>query len=329
MQASGTDKPSILIVDDEPSMLIYTRTLLESSNYSVETASSGEEALRKIQGHPPDLMLVDMQMPKMNGLQTIRACRNLVPGQRIVMVTCVTETSNVVQAMRLGALDYMTKPIYKAELDAVVARCLSSSAAPEQEVPVLHFTATTEQEHIDNLQNDLFFLAVSPAMKQVREQSSIIAKVDVPVLLLGESGVGKEILARLIHQLSPRSHKPFVKVNCAALPADLLESELFGYEAGAFTGASKPKPGKFELANQGTIFLDELGEMSPALQAKLLHVLQDGEFCRLGGRMSVTADVRVLAATNIDIEKSIAQKTFREDLYYRLNAFTLNIPPLR
>jgi two-component system, NtrC family, response regulator AtoC len=322
-------RPSILVVDDEQSMLTYTRTLLETSNYLVDTANSGEEAIAKIKTRPPDLMLVDMQMPAMNGLQTIRACKKLIPDQRIVMVSCITETSNVVQAIRLGALDYMTKPIYKAELDAVVARCLSLGNEPEFDVPVVHFTATTAQEHIDDLSDDLYFLAASPAMKQLRAQSSIIAKVNVPVLLLGESGVGKEILARLIHKLSPRSKKPFLKVNCAALPAELLESELFGYEAGAFTGAAKSKPGKFELANYGTILLDELGEMSPVLQAKLLHVLQDGQFSRLGGRSTITADVRVLAATNIDIEKAIAQKTFREDLYYRLNAFTMNIPPLR
>lgn len=325
----GTSRrPSILVVDDEPSMLTYTRALLESSNYSVETASSGEEALRKLRRAAPDLMLVDMQMPAMNGLQTILACKQLVPDQRIVMVSCVTEISNVVQAVRLGALDYLTKPVFKAELDAVVTRCLSQPSA-ESGIPVVHFTATTDRVHIDNIDEDLFFLAATPAMKQLRAQTSIIAKVDVPVLLLGESGVGKEILARLIHKLSSRAEKPFLKVNCAALPVELLESELFGYEAGAFSGAVRSKPGKFELANHGTILLDELGEMHPALQAKLLHVLQDGQFSRLGGRANLTADVRVLAATNIDIEKSIAQKTFREDLYYRLNAFTMNIPPLR
>jgi two-component system response regulator AtoC len=331
MQAcSGAQgRANILVVDDEQSMLTYTRTLLETSNYLVDTANSGEEAIAKIKSRPPDLMLVDMQMPRMNGLQTIQACKNLIPDQRIVMVSCVTETSNVVQAIRLGALDYMTKPIYKAELDAVVARCLRAGKENECEAPVLHFTATTEQAHIDNLSEDLFFFAASPAMKQLRAQASIIAKVDVPVLLLGESGVGKEILARLIHKLSPRAQKPLLKVNCAALPAELLESELFGYEAGAFTGAAKSKPGKFELANYGTILLDELGEMSPLLQAKLLHVLQDGQFSRLGGRSTITADVRVLAATNVNIEKAIEQKTFREDLYYRLNAFTMNIPPLR
>jgi two-component system response regulator AtoC len=328
--SDGPRRPSILVVDDDPSMLTYTRTLLEASSYSVDTASSGEEAMRKIKIIAPDLMLVDMQMPAMNGLQTIQACRKLIPDQRIIMVSCMTETSNIVQAIRLGALDYITKPIYKAELDAVIARSLSSDEeSPECDIPVVHFTATTDQEHVDILDDDLFFLAANPAMKQLRAQVSIIAKVDVPILLLGESGVGKEIVARLIHKLSPRSQKAFLKVNCAALPADLLESELFGYETGAFTGATRSKPGKFELANHGTILLDELGEMSPVLQAKLLHVLQDGQFCRLGGRANITADVRVLAATNIDMEKAIAQKTFREDLYYRLNAFTLNIPPLR
>ena len=182
---------------------------------------------------------------------------------------------------------------------------------------------------IESLEDDLFFLAASPQMKQIRAQVSLVAKVDVPVLLLGESGVGKEILARLIHKMSIRAHRPLLKVNCAALPAELLESELFGYEAGAFTGAQRSKPGEFEQCNRGTILLDEIGEMSTALQAKLLHVLQDGSFSRLGSRSNVTVDVRVLAATNINIEEAIANKTLREDLYYRLNAFTMHIPPLR
>jgi two-component system response regulator AtoC len=320
-------RPSILVVDDEQSMLNYTRVLLGTEKYVVETASSGEAALQKIQNRPPDLILLDVSMPNMDGLQTLAACRQLLPEQKVIMVSCDDNPATLVEAMRLGALDYVNKPIYKAELDAVVARCLSFM--PESNIPVIHFTATTPKEHIDDLDNDLFFLAASAAMKELRAQCSIIAKVDVPVLLLGESGVGKEIFARLIHRLSHRAQKPFLKVNCAALPADLLESELFGYEAGAFTGAVRGKPGKFEQANHGTILLDELGEMSAALQAKLLHVLQDGEYCRLGGRTTLTSNVRVLAATNIDMQKAISKKTFREDLYYRLNAFTFKIPPLR
>jgi two-component system, NtrC family, response regulator AtoC len=166
-------------------------------------------------------------------------------------------------------------------------------------------------------------------MKKIRSQAALVANVDIPVLLLGESGTGKEVLARLIHKLSPRSHRTFLKVNCAAVPADLLESELFGYEAGAFTGANHAKPGKFELCNKGTILLDEIGEMPPLLQAKLLHVLQDQTFSRLGSRTMIKVDVRILAATNIDIPEALATKRLREDLYYRLNAFTMSLPPLR
>jgi two-component system response regulator AtoC len=185
------------------------------------------------------------------------------------------------------------------------------------------------QEHIEEVEHDVSFLAVSPAMRKIRAQVAQVAKVDIPVLLLGESGAGKEVLARLVHKLSRRNGRAMVKVNCAALPHDLLESELFGYEAGAFTGAQRSKPGMLELSDKGTIFLDEIGEMSPTLQAKLLHVLQDGRFSRLGGRASVTADFRVLAATNINVKEAIGTRAFREDLYYRLNAFTINIPPLR
>ena len=329
-QSVVTRRPSILVVDDEPSMLQYTKTLLEMDQYAVETATSGEEAVRRVEGHPPvDLILLDMAMPRMDGLQTIQACKKLRPEQRIVVCSCVSETGTVVQAIKMGALDYMTKPFYKSELDAILKRSLTaehSSVTPEESTP----PPTAEgREHFESLENDLFFLAASPAMRQIRSQISLVAKVDVPVLLLGESGVGKEILARLIHKLSNRSRNSLLKVNCAALPVDLLESELFGYEQGAFTGATRPKPGKFELCNKGTILLDEIGEMSPVLQAKLLHVLQDGQFSRLGSRSTIAADFRVLAATNVDVQKAIADKTFREDLFYRLNAFTVTIPPLR
>jgi DNA-binding NtrC family response regulator len=240
----------------------------------------------------------------------------------------VSDTSTVVQAIKLGALDYVTKPFYKSELDAVLKRCLDPEKPVKNAADLQRYTVSDDAE-VENLEDDLFFLAASPQMKQIRAQVALVAKVDVPVLLLGESGVGKEILARLIHKMSIRAHRPLLKVNCAALPAELLESELFGYEAGAFTGAQRSKPGKFEQCNKGTILLDEIGEMSTSLQAKLLHVLQDGSFSRLGSRSNVTVDVRVLAATNVNIQEAIANKTLREDLYYRLNAFTMQIPPLR
>jgi len=311
------DTANILLVDDEPGMLRYIRTLLEVDDYKVETASTGEEALQRVQkGLQPDLVLLDVLMPGIDGLQTLEQLRQMQPGVKVVMLSCVSDTRKVVQAMRLGAHDYLTKPFQKAELDAVIDQCLGANpqSAPGE---------------VEEIYDDVFFVAASPAMRKIRSQAALVANVDIPVLLLGESGSGKEVLARLIHKLSPRAHRTFLKVNCAAVPADLLESELFGYEAGAFTGATHPKPGKFELCNKGTILLDEIGEMPPLLQAKLLHVLQDQQFSRLGSRSMIKVDVRILAATNINIPEALAHKRLREDLYYRLNAFTLQVPPLR
>jgi two-component system, NtrC family, response regulator AtoC len=322
-----TSAPNILLVDDEPSVLRYTKTLLEIENYHVETAASGEEALQRMnRGPAPHLIVLDMVMPGMDGLQTLASCKKLRPDQKVVMISCVNDTNKVVQAIQLGASDYVTKPFLSPQFQGAIRKALGTAAQN-------HVTAADQSlagnEMVDDLGEGFFFLAASPAMKQIRAQAALIAKVNVPVLLLGESGVGKEILARLIHKMSIRAHRSMVKVNCAALPADLLESELFGYEAGAFTGAGKSKPGKFELAHKGTILLDEIGEMSAGLQAKLLHVLQDGTFSRLGGRANVQVDARVLAATNIDVKKAMAERRLREDLYYRLNAFTLTVPPLR
>ena len=312
-----SDAAKILLVDDEPGMLRYIRTLLEVDDHKVETASTGEEALQRVEkGMEPDLVLLDVLMPGIDGLQTLEQLRQMKPGVKVIMLSCVSDTRKVVQAMRLGASDYLTKPFQKTELDAVIAQCLGKN---QQAYP----------GEIEELCDDVFFVAASPAMRKIRSQAALVANVDIPVLLLGESGTGKEVLARLVHKLSPRAHRTFLKVNCAAVPADLLESELFGYEAGAFTGATHPKPGKFELCNKGTILLDEIGEMPPILQAKLLHVLQDQQFSRLGSRSVIKVDVRILAATNINIPEALATKRLREDLYYRLNAFTLSLPPLR
>jgi two-component system, NtrC family, response regulator AtoC len=311
------DTANILLVDDEPGMLRYIRTLLEVDDYKVETASTGEEALERVnKGLRPDLVLLDLLMPGIDGLQTLEQLRQLQPGVKVVMLSCVGDTRKVVQAMRLGAYDYLTKPFQKAELDTVIDQCLGTN---QQNYP----------GEVEELADDVFFVAASPVMRKLRSEAALVANVDIPVLMLGESGTGKEVMARLIHKLSPRAHRTFLKVNCAAVPSDLLESELFGYEAGAFTGANHPKPGKFELCNKGTILLDEIGEMPTSLQAKLLHILQDGQFSRLGSRSVIKADVRILAATNINIPEALATKRLREDLYYRLNAFTLNVPPLR
>ncbi len=321
MNRASNKTPLILIVDDEPTMLRYLRTLLEVEGYRVDTATNGQEAMQRLQHQPaPDLVLLDVLMPVMDGLQTLEQIRNTLPNLKVVMLSCVSDTRKVVQAIRLGAQDYLTKPFQKADLDALIQQCLGNgkSETPQQ-----------VQGDIEDLGDDVFFVAVSPAMRKIRSQAKLVANVDIPVLMLGESGTGKEVVSRLIHKFSPRAHRTFLKVNCAAVPGDLLESELFGYEPGAFTGATHSKPGKFELCNKGTILLDEIGEMPPMLQAKLLHVLQDQQFSRLGSRNMIKVDVRILAATNIDIPRAIAEKKLREDLYYRLNGFTINLPPLR
>ncbi|HEV2499705.1 MAG TPA: sigma-54 dependent transcriptional regulator, partial [Terriglobia bacterium] len=268
-----THPGNVLVVDDEPSMLRYLQTLLEVDSYHVTTAHSGVEALQQLRnGHSPDLVLLDLLMPELDGLETLEQMRQIQPGLKVVMLSCVTDTRKVAQAIRLGAQDYLTKPFKKAELDAVLDHCLSDRATAEA------------PGNVEELSEDQFFVSASPAMRKIRAQVAQLAQVDVPVLMLGESGTGKEVIARLIHKLSKRADRTWMKVNCAALPADLLESELFGYEPGAFTGATRSKPGKFELCDKGTFLLDEIGEMPPTLQAKLLHVLQDQQFSRLGSR---------------------------------------------
>jgi DNA-binding NtrC family response regulator len=308
----------ILVVDDEPSMRKYLQTSLELESYRVTAAASGEEALEKVLQKAPDLVLLDLVLPGWDGLETLRRLREASPSSKVVMISCVRDTRKVAQAMRLGAQDYLSKPIQKAEMDEVLRFCLQHSAS-----------CSAEAGKAIDLGGGVMFFSATPQMQSLRSQALQVARFDFPVLLLGESGTGKEVLAHLIHKYSTRAHRVFTKVNCAAVPNDLLESELFGYEPGAFTGANKSKPGKFELSNKGTLLLDEIGEMSPALQAKLLQVLQDGQFCRLGARSSVQVDVRVLAATNINMAEAIAERSFREDLYYRISSFVLRMPSLR
>jgi len=308
----------ILVVDDEPGMRRYLQTALELDSYLVRTAATGEEALEKVRQQSPDVVLLDMVLPGWDGLETLRRIREASPFSNVVMISCVRDTRKVAQAMRLGAQDYLSKPIQKEEMDEVLRFCLQHSAR-----------STSGGAEAVDLGGGVVFFAATQQMQMLRSQAIQVARFDFPVLLLGESGTGKEVLAHLIHKHSERSNRVFLKLNCAAVPSELLESELFGYEPGAFTGASKSKPGKFELCNNGTLLLDEIGEMSPALQAKLLQVLQDGRFCRLGARNSVRVNVRVLAATNINMGQAIAEKSFREDLYYRLSNFVLRMPSLR
>jgi two-component system response regulator AtoC len=316
-------KEKIMVVDDEPSIRKYLQTLLEVDGFEVETLASGKEALKRIGdgGERPDFIILDVLMPEMDGLETLKQLMQVDRSLNVLMLSCSNEVATVVEAIRLGAIDYLTKPFEKPELDAAFLKCHQKKELRSENQAL--------REYCEALTEDISFLAASPQMLKIRQQVLQIAPVDVPVFISGESGVGKEVVARMIHLRSTRLHQAFVKVNCAALPGELLESELFGYEQGAFTGAVRAKPGKFELANKGTIFLDEIAEMSPHLQAKLLHVLQDGQYSRLGARAVVNVDVRVLAATNMDVKDAMRSGRFREDLYYRLNVLSIHIPPLR
>jgi two-component system response regulator AtoC len=315
-------KEKILVVDDEPSIRKYLQTLLEVDGFDVQTVSSGKEALGKISaGERPDFIILDVLMPEMNGLDTLKELMQLDRNLNVIMLSCSNEVGTVVEAIRIGAHDYLTKPFEKTELDAAMLKSRRKKELTQENKAL--------RDYCDQVTEDLSFLAASPQMVRIRQQILQIAPVDVPVFICGESGVGKEVVARMIHLRSSRRNQPFVKVNCAALPGELLESELFGFEQGAFTGAVRAKPGKFELANKGTIFLDEIAEMSTHLQAKLLHVLQDHQYSRLGGRHLIDTDVRVLAATNVEVQEAMKSGRFREDLYYRLNVLSINVPPLR
>jgi two-component system, NtrC family, response regulator AtoC len=315
-------KEKILVVDDEPSIRKYLQTLLEVDGFEVETASSGKEALKIVnEGERPDFIILDVLMPEMGGLDTLQEMMHLDRSLNVIMLSCSNEVGTVVEAIRLGAHDYLTKPFEKTELDAAMLKSRQKKQLTQENQAL--------KDYCEQVTEDVSFLAASKEMVRIRQQILQIAPVDVPVFICGESGVGKEVVARMIHLRSKRRNQAFIKVNCAALPGELLESELFGFEQGAFTGAIRSKPGKFELASKGTIFLDEIAEMSVHLQAKLLHVLQDHQYSRLGGRHLVETDVRVLAATNVDVQEAMKTGRFREDLYYRLNVLSINVPPLR
>src|ERR1700739_1373329 len=315
-------KERILVVDDEPSIRKYLHTLLEVDGFAVETVGSGKKAVDQIKkGGRPDFIILDVLMPEMNGIDTLKELMNFDRSLNVIMLSCSNEVGTVVEAIRIGAHDYLTKPFEKTELDAAMLKSRQKKQLVTENQAL--------RDYCDQVTEDLSFLGASPQMVRIRQQLLQIAPVDVPVFICGESGVGKEVVARMIHLRSKRRNQPFVKVNCAALPGELWESELFGFEQGACTGAIRSKPGKFEMANKGTIFLDEIAEMTTPLQAKLLHVLQDHQYSRLGGRHLIETDVRVLAATNVDVHEAMKTGRFREDLYYRLNVLSILVPPLR
>jgi two-component system response regulator AtoC len=315
------DRFRVLVIDDDPGVRDYMEALVSRQGYQVFAVADGEQALASLEESKPDLVTLDVVLPGMDGLATLAALKQRIPEVPVVMLSGHGQARNIVEAMRLGASDFLRKPFEVEELELAFQKALEKRAL-KQEVERLRGRARSETEL-------LLLCGENPKMKEIRDIIEQVADTDITVLVRGESGTGKELVARTLFQLSGRSSQPFVKVNCAALPSELLESELFGFEKGAFTGAQKRKLGKFEFANQGTIFLDEISEMHPGLQAKLLQVLQDGEFSRLGGEADVRVDTRIIAATNRNLEEAVAEGAFREDLYYRLNVVTVHLPPLR
>lgn len=312
---------NILLVDDHKPFRDSLAKILGGEGFRVFPANDGEEALDILRKEFIHLVLTDLKMPKMDGVELLKVAKTIRPEIEVILITGYATVDTAVTAMKEGAYDYIQKPFKPREILKLVRK------AVEKQSLVLENRML--QERIKDFQKVEKIVGRSPAMKKVLEIVAQVAPSSATVLIQGESGTGKEVIAQAIHDLSPRASKPFIKVSCAALPETLLEAELFGYERGAFTGAMARKEGRFELANGGTLFLDEIGEVSPTVQVKLLRVLQVGEFERLGGTKTIRADVRIVAATNMNLLEAVERKAFREDLYSRLNVITLTLPPLR
>lgn len=313
---------TILLIDDEKNTRDGLKQFLESKGYDVRLAADGSEGWEIFQKEKPDLILCDVKMPKMDGIVLLEKVVAADPRARVILLTAYGSVEDAVKAIKKGAYYYLTKPINLEELDFLVTKALASKNLEEEnrELRQALFSEKFERGEI---------LAVSPKMKEILKTVDKIAKSNSTVLIEGESGTGKELIAHRIHKLSPRSMQPFVAVHCAALTETLLASELFGHEKGAFTGASERKIGRFERAHQGTLFLDEVGEISAQTQVKLLRVLQDGEFERVGGSRTIRVNVRLVCATNKDLRDEAGKGKFREDLYYRINVIYVKLPPLR
>lgn len=314
-------KRTVLVVDDEPGHRQMVQAVLEDAGWNVLEAKSGKQALETLSHETPHAALVDMRMPGMDGLELLKEVMVLRPSLPVVMLTAYGSVGSAVEAMKKGAFDYLTKPADNDELKAVLAKAYEYSRLIDENARLRE--AARGKDESPKL------IGASPAMERVRELIEQAGPTEATVLILGESGTGKELVADGLHQASERADYPLIKVNCAALPADLLESELFGYVKGAFTGAVKDKPGRFQLANFGTLFLDEIGEMPAPLQAKLLRVLQEKCVEPLGSVKTVPTDVRIIAATNRNLKDEIGAGRFREDLYYRLGVLEIEIPPLK
>ncbi len=316
-----TKKPSILVVDDKLAMRESLKDWLREDGYEVGLAAGGEEAIVKAKEKTWDVVLLDLKMPGMDGLETMKRLKEVSADTEILMMTAYATVDTAVQAMKEGAFDYLVKPFDPDEIELQIKKILSHKELVLENI--LLRKKLEEKYHYDEI------IGKSDAMQEIFELIGRVAPTDSTVLITGETGTGKELIAQAIHGNSQRCYMPFIAVSCGALPDSLLESELFGYEKGAFTGADHTKRGRFEMADGGTLFLDEIGDISLKTQVDLLRILQQKEFSRLGGEESIKVDVRILAATNRDLKKAIGESHFRKDLYYRLNVISIHVPPLR
>ncbi len=311
----------ILIIDDEPNIRWVLSKVLSEEGYRPSIAKDGEEALSKIAESRPDLVILDMRLPKMDGIEVLKRIRKTYEKLLVIILTGYQSVTNAVEAMKLGAWDYLTKPVDKEKIKITIKNALETQWLIEK--------VTNLQEQLKERFKFDNIIGNSPQMQKVYDLVRRVANYNVTVLLVGESGTGKELIAHAIHYNSNRTDKPFISIDCATLPETLVESEIFGYEKGAFTGADAKKLGKFELANGGTLFLDEIGNLSTGVQVKLLRVLQERKIERLGGKEPIRIDVRIITATNMNLERAVKKGEFRDDLYHRLNVFSIYLPPLR
>src|ERR1700693_1427290 len=310
----------LLIIDDEKNVRESLIVTLKG-RYETTTAENGAEGLKLLAEQEPDLVLLDLTMPGMNGLEVLKEAKKTRPRIPVIMLTAVQMVKSAVQAMKSGAADYLTKPFDHEELLLVISNVLST-ASLEKKVRLL-------QSNLNEIHSFEHLIGVSPVMNEIYQKINLLADTKTTVLITGESGTGKELVARALHFNSARRDKPFVALNCAAIPENLIESELFGHERGAFTDAQGKKIGQFEAAHEGSIFLDEIGDLSMTTQAKILRVIQEKEFMRVGGTQLIRSDVRLISATNKDLEQEVRAGRFRNDLYYRIAVFPLSLPPLR
>ncbi|MBM3234758.1 sigma-54-dependent Fis family transcriptional regulator [Candidatus Poribacteria bacterium] len=314
-------KKKILIVDDNEAHRMMLKANLSKEGYDLYEAGDGLSAVQAVRDGFFDLILMDIKMPKQSGIDALKEIKEISPGIPVLLITAYAELDTAIEAVKLGAKDYIQKPIDIEKLKVTIANLLELNTLKKENELL--------KERLGRTFSTSKIIGNSPKMQELYHNVAMIAPTDATVLIQGESGTGKELIADLIHENSTRANNPFIKVNCTALPDTLLESELFGYERGAFTGAYQRKQGRFELADSGSLFLDEIGDMNPAVQAKLLRVLQEQKFERLGGSKTITVDVRIIAATNKNLEEEIKADNFREDLFYRLNVVPIVVPPLR